>query len=460
MLATTQLERDAGAGPSPVWSRRSTLRTSIAAGAGMLAACGLGTNTSGPAPVTGPPVQVAYWGYLAETYPSRGIGVQQMTRFNAEHASQKVSINIEEARPAVDATKILAASAGGTPPDLWYGGYDDMANLYNRRAILDVEQAVKGQKDWPKMRADFFPTLLETQKWMGTLTAIPIDTNIQVPYYLRPAFTKANVTPPKAGWTWDDMLEIARKAAAPPEIFGWDYDWSGALKSLNQWRIFYSSLKGQVFNKDGTKITLNNDTARQAMQFVYDFIWKQNLVPSPTAFPKHPGELLGQSKTVFELQAAFRIPTLRQQGADFGSLPPVVAPRGGVPSTFGRGSAIALMATDHTRPTQWATYVALWCAAPAKQAEIMIRGQELPTVRSALELPEAKTYAAQDAAIKPHMDSLQYQSRDGVLPTGTLVQTTIADLLGQYMQNKIGLSEALQRMETEGQVKLDEALRL
>ncbi len=58
---------------------------------------------------------------------------------------------------------------------------------------------------------DYWPGLLESAKYNGSVYGLPRDIEVNILYYNKDLFDKAGVKYPDENWTWDDLLAAAEK---------------------------------------------------------------------------------------------------------------------------------------------------------------------------------------------------------------------------------------------------------
>jgi multiple sugar transport system substrate-binding protein len=275
-------------------NRRSLLRWGIgaaaaAAAAPVLTACGSDGGASADSEVTlkvvgfevnpdekGSALDKAYQAFLSD--------------FRAKHP--KVKIQSLQTPPNFD-TQIIVDLASGSAPDLWSQDASSLAPLVERNLLLDMRRCVK---QVPALNLDrFFPQVLDIHKGKGgAVYGLPNDFTPMVVYYNPTLFTKAGVTPPQAGWTWDDQLELAQRltldsagrnrldpAFDERNVVQWGYRLS---KYTYQWvyRIWQNG--GDVVSPDHTTATgyLDGPAALEAIQWYADLVLKHKVSPPPS----------------------------------------------------------------------------------------------------------------------------------------------------------------------------------
>lgn len=186
-----------GGGPGATWRGRPWGGAGFGPAA-VLVACG-GEGASVPRPAAAP-IAVTYISHLGETHPE-GKGYLDLLEAYSRANQDKITVKLEEARPATGYDKMLALSAGGTPPDLARIDSTRSASLFIPGATADMEEVLKRDKDWAKQKADMFPGHLENQVWGGKLMSVATYQAVQGIVYSPKLLTRAGVPLPKQGWT-------------------------------------------------------------------------------------------------------------------------------------------------------------------------------------------------------------------------------------------------------------------
>jgi multiple sugar transport system substrate-binding protein len=133
---------------------------------------------------------------------------------------QKVYPNVKvdyQPIPADFQTKLKAAMAGGTAPDVFYVDTQLMSAFGPTSQLLPLDSFMTeaGVK-----RADFVPSLLSLFTLNGKTLALPKDWGTLGLIYLPAAFTAAGIPEPTATWTWADLTAAAKKIAATGKYAG------------------------------------------------------------------------------------------------------------------------------------------------------------------------------------------------------------------------------------------------
>ena len=81
---------------------------------------------------------------------------------------------------------------------------------------------------------DYWPGLLESASYQGSVYGFPRDIEVNVLYYNKDLFDAAGVAYPDEGWSWDDLTAAAEKLAVPGQRYALAMEGGKYTKWLNQ----------------------------------------------------------------------------------------------------------------------------------------------------------------------------------------------------------------------------------
>src|SRR5581483_4882524 len=257
--------------------RRRLLASAGAAATAVQAACGTRGAESTAQPHKAP-VPVLHWfGYAP---PHRfGLAQQAVLEDFQMRNTGRVSLEIGENGSNVALAKIKTALAAGTQPTMWFDWQVEASDLWGLGALVDLNTELKGNKDWTKNKANLIPTLLDGAQWKGKLTLVPMIADPNILGFNKKLLAQGGVALPRPGYTWDDWLEIGRKAAQPPErVLGqFIYTWSPL-----QWWGFSN---GQVpLNADRTKAQYDTLPMLTTLEWLHQNVMRGILRNGPGDF--------------------------------------------------------------------------------------------------------------------------------------------------------------------------------
>ncbi len=257
---------------SPILTARRLLAIALLVCA--LAACGGGGGSDGD-DVSGE-VSFLVFGEPEELKAYRGV----IDGF--KNRQPAVTVKLIEASDREDLLARLSTSfAGGTPPDLFLLNY----RFYGQFAARDVLEPVESRLESSDAfeQDDFYPQALDAFRFDGKLVCLPQNISSLVVYYNRDLFKQAKVPEPKAGWTWDDMVQKAIRLTRDTNGDG-DIDQHGLGVEPSIIRIapFVWSNGGEVVDdeEEPTRLALDSPEATEAMQKFFDLRREHLVIPS------------------------------------------------------------------------------------------------------------------------------------------------------------------------------------
>ena len=212
--------------------------------------------------------------------------------------------------------KLRTVLASGAPPDSIRINDDYVKGYYAEGSLLDL----KPYLDKSGIKADDYYQVAFTfpQQPDGAHAAWPIMTNPGVIYINTDAFAEAGVDLPQKewdgdGWTWDDFLAAAQKLTKAGERYGCLVFPDTSLETV----FTTSNGSDGIYSADGTRFTLAEGPATDAIQWVADLELKHKVHPdfaTITAGANTPNwalSQLGTGKVAMMLGLTSGIPYLR-----------------------------------------------------------------------------------------------------------------------------------------------------
>ncbi len=220
------------------------------------------------------PIRVGLWGTPEEVKIVENI----LEEWQEDHLNIKV--RIEHSNYGGYMSKVLTQVAGGAAPDIICTEVDMFVNYVKKGVFEPLNTYAQGDPDFNL--DDFFPEGVDRFTVNDNLYVIPRDTApFACVYYNKDLFDEAGLPYPTDDWTWDDMLEMAKKLTqvGPDgriEQYGF-YAWA--------WQNFIFSNGGQIVDdvKNPKRLMLGKQSALEGLQFYVDLIHKHKVMPAPTA---------------------------------------------------------------------------------------------------------------------------------------------------------------------------------
>jgi len=210
--------------------------------------------------------------------------------------------------PADFQTKLKAAMAGGSAPDVFYVD-DQLMTAFaptGQLLALDGSMSAGGVS-----RDDFIPALLSIFTLDGNTYALPKDWGTLGLVYLPEAFAAAGIDEPTADWTWDDLKAAAEAIAATGEYAGFcqGADWA----RFAPWAFGNG---GSYATDDFSAPLLNSPEVLEAANFVAGMHGDGSLVSSADVGAGWCGEAIGKELAGMTYEGGWMVNYMRNDFPD------------------------------------------------------------------------------------------------------------------------------------------------
>ncbi|HET7769871.1 MAG TPA: extracellular solute-binding protein, partial [Chloroflexota bacterium] len=413
-------------------------------------ACAPGAANTGTLAKPAAPIEVEYWRQFAETHAqevSRKVALEIAQRDNPD----QFKIRMEQPAGS-NADKIVAAISSGTPPNLLIWRPNNAASFFNIGGAVDIEKEMKPIPTWAKTRANLPQPFLDGITWGKTLVGVPFQISQQALLYNPSLLEKAGVRPPAgptASWTWNDFLDISRRAASPPDVYGLSIIWRSS-----GWQLFAGSNGASFINKDQTKIQYTQPESLAAVEFLQQMTHGHGLIPQ-----NHPqdgnGELLHKGQALFEPQGTGRFNAIRQAGVPFEG---VLMPRGPQkPTPYNWGSMWSFIVFKNGDPAKQraSALVALACLSDEVQVKATAGNLGLPVTKSASTSAAYQQLLANDKQWKQFAEMFQYTDILPAIPSYDEMGVLRDQMMTKVYKQQESVRNALAEAERLTQALLD-----
>ncbi len=232
-------------------------------------------------------IKVAYW----DQGENNRLGFNAV--IDAFNKSQNEINAIPDPIPGAIGAVILARIAGGTAPDVLWWTANALPEYVEANAVLDITPYIKRDKyDF----SDFFENAVSGFILDGKTYGIPIALNVQVVSYNQDMLDAAGVAYPAENWTWNDMLNMAKKltirdGSGKAKQFGFT-GFFGFFADGSTFMPVVWSNGGEVFNKIDfpTESLVTSKEVVDALTFIRDFRFKHKAEALPGEQTRISGE--------------------------------------------------------------------------------------------------------------------------------------------------------------------------
>ena len=105
--------------------------------------------------------------------------------------------------------RLSTSIAGGQPPDIFLMNYRYYGQFAARDALEQVGPYLEESSAFDE--DDFFASAMTPFRWDGEQVCLPQNVSSLVVYYNADLFRSADLDPPSARWTWDEMVAAAER---------------------------------------------------------------------------------------------------------------------------------------------------------------------------------------------------------------------------------------------------------
>jgi multiple sugar transport system substrate-binding protein len=236
----------------------------VIVGALVAAGCG-GASSGGSSSKSGAAnnghVHITVWeGYTqAESTAIKALANQ----FNASHPNITVTPQFYGNNDYA-LQKVLAAIAGGKPPDISYLYGSNAANIAGSPGLVTLNKYISADPSFGW--SNFYPSERKVATVNGKIVGIPALVDNLALVYNKKLFAQAGIAPPTANWTWSDFENAALKLTDPSKKqFGWAYVNDASEDTVWRFWAMLWQAGGSILSPDGKQAAFNSAAGVKAL---------------------------------------------------------------------------------------------------------------------------------------------------------------------------------------------------
>jgi multiple sugar transport system substrate-binding protein len=244
------------------------------------------------------------------------------------------------------------ATAPKNAPDLVVVPHGDVPSLVTRKALVSLDRLTRDDRELAL--DDYYPGVVEPNRYRGQLYALPYVCAPIVVFYNPAVFAAAGLKPPSTNWTWQEFLQTARALTRDTDGDGQTDQWGTLqLPGIPSSLLYVWQNGGDLVDSSG-QVAIDRPEAIEALAFMGEISGPQGPALPPSRIPSSGLEnlLLTGKVATFFYHVSLGI-YWRGQGFGFELAEP---PRGRVRASILTSSAIAVGAKT---PNPEKAYVAL-----------------------------------------------------------------------------------------------------
>jgi multiple sugar transport system substrate-binding protein len=210
--------------------------------------------------------------YYYTNEAQKSVAQKLLDQYEASHPN--IRLNVQVTTQSKYITTLQTRAVAGDAPDVammsaqWIGswiteGLLQEGNKYISKSELQKFDAIRNL----------------SSQYKGKIYGLAVASTVRSMAYNADYFKKAGITPPtklSEAWTWDQMIDAAKKAQAAS---GAKYAFEFEKASFDSWLPFLYQAGGQLLSNDNKKAAINSKEARRALE------WTLKLHKDGTAMP-------------------------------------------------------------------------------------------------------------------------------------------------------------------------------
>lgn len=195
-----------------------------------------------------------------------------LEKFRKDHP--EIELKVEAFPSSSYVQQLDTMIAGNQWPDVMRYTYQRLGKFKEANLMLDITPYIS------KVSVeDLVPAYRQALTSNGKLVGMPHHTDTIALFYNKDMFEKSNIRIPQNaddGWSWDELKEYSRSLKRDNNL---NYTFAGIWENRSGYRYlpFVYMNGGTLFNEDGTKITIDEPKALEALQLYAD-LRAENLV--------------------------------------------------------------------------------------------------------------------------------------------------------------------------------------
>lgn len=331
-------------------------------------------------------------------------------------------------------TAMKARIAAGTLPDVFYLN-SDVAQDFIQTGKLHNLNFLKKDKSY-----DFkalYPSLVKGFIWKGGVYAIPKDQSTLAVYYNKAMFKAANIAKPPATWAQftSDACKLTDKSK---KIYG-----AVISNDVARWWPFIQAAGGKVFNKNRTKVVIDNPGAKAALTFYAGLTQKGCAATPSDVGATWNGDAFDKGLAAMVIEGNWLTQPTQQASPpiNFGIAPLPKGPKGHGNLAFTAAWTMAANTKHFQQAKELMTFL-----TNAKGEKLWEKYSGYLPARKNVSYPKAD---------KVFMEQVKYSQDFFFPPHGTTMETPMDNDLLKVMQGQMSVSAALAQMQSQGNAALN-----
>jgi len=353
--------------------------------------------------------------------------------FEQAHPGTTVQI-VAFAQQGEHIAKLAASFAGRNPPDVFLLNYRRVGQFVASGVVEPMGDHLGGLA-----ARDFFEPAIRAFTFGGTLACLPQNASSVVIYYNPALFARAGVAAPKAGWTFEDLVETARTL-----FTGGVKDAIGFEPSLRTLAPFVWSAGAEIVDDLAapTRITLDTDAGRRALKLLNPL--QDTGVDATERAAADAEERFGRGEVAMLIESRRAVPGLRKTGVDFDV---VSLPVDKEPATLLASDGYCVAKAGKNQPL--AQEFVRYAVGPDGGKVLAATGRTVPSLKSLATGPVFLDPAKPPKSSQVWLDALPSARALPSVAAWNEAEETASAIIEQLLGRKITIDDAIERIEKD-----------
>lgn len=210
--------------------------------------------------------------WATDDNPARREQTELFNKLNPEY-----NLSIDPSNNGME--KVIVQSLAGVGPDV-FDSYNAQINSYVKAGVAwDITDELT--KMGVDVKKEIWPCVLQFMTYNGRVYGLATNAGTCAMWFNKSIFDEQGVPYPTGPWNWKEFLKLAKRMTVIGE--NGRVKTYGLIGAWDNWQTFVLQYGGSMYNKTGTRCTLDSPQAIAAIQFMYDLVYKYKVCPTPVA---------------------------------------------------------------------------------------------------------------------------------------------------------------------------------
>ncbi len=228
---------------------------------------------------------------------------------------------------------------------------------------------------------DYWPALLESASYDGSVYGFPRDISVEVLYYSQDLFDAAGLEYPDESWTWDDLRSAAEELTVT-EDNGRVTQYGLAMEG-GKYQLWSGQNGGSILDdmRNPSRCTLTEPAAMEGFQFFADMM-NDEVAMRDSNLSQAGGDagVFANGEAAMIIQNASRVSQFNEAGLNY-DVAPVPTPADGQRSASAGGAAWVMSEQSDNKDAAW-TFLSWLQSTDGGQALYTSSGEIFPALES------------------------------------------------------------------------------